>query len=286
MYKYSIQYFCDKLGSVCEKQRPQGQVSTNEVSGESLKKNVCFSIDNTDLRKAHVVGAPYLEADPEHIESVEVSKGYTPDPAGRALLEQEYAQPIDAAKARIFEIETKKERILLGSVAVRLARFLEQTLFWPLVILIVVPSVSCLIFVGPKSFFFTFLFGIMSFRSNLDVTKWRNSTCDCKLEEDRSREGTKTNRYFWQVATYPPDWEYRREAAKERDKYSCTKCGYPAGFKRRSLQLHVHHNQPVAKGGTHEIENLITLCHMCHRKVDASHSRVRRTPSPPRRRYR
>lgn len=308
MYKYSIQYFCDKLVSVCEKQRQQNQVSANGISGERLKKNVCFSIDNTDLQKANAVSALYLEADPDDIKYVEVSIDYTPDPEGRALLEQEYAQPIDGAKARIYEIETQKERILLGSVAVRLARYLEQALFWPLVILIVVLFVFCLILVGPKSLLFPLLFGFLSFwwwieglpklRRKLEERVathagaiWTSlgegiqfATANLKkIEAERAR---KLTAIFDRWSTYPPDWEYRREAAKERDKYSCTKCGYPEGFKRRSRQLHVHHKKPVSNGGTHEIENLITLCHICHRKVDASHSRVRRTPSPPRRSYR
>jgi hypothetical protein len=52
-----------------------------------------------------------------------------------------------------------------------------------------------------------------------------------KIEAERAQ---KLTAIFDRWPTYPPDWEYRREAAKERDRYSCTKCGYPAGFKRHS----------------------------------------------------
>jgi 5-methylcytosine-specific restriction endonuclease McrA len=77
-------------------------------------------------------------------------------------------------------------------------------------------------------------------------------------------------------ADYPPDWGDRCAIVKERDGDKCTQCGYPDGFRRRSRELHVHHVIPLAKGGTNEITNLITLCHVCHRKVGAGHTGVRK----------
>jgi 5-methylcytosine-specific restriction endonuclease McrA len=75
---------------------------------------------------------------------------------------------------------------------------------------------------------------------------------------------------------YPPDWGERCAIVKERDGHKCTQCGYPDGFRRRSRELHVHHVVPLAKGGTNEITNLITLCHVCHRKVGTGHAGVRK----------
>ena len=53
----------------------------------------------------------------------------------------------------------------------------------------------------------------------------------------------------------------------KRDDYRCRICG------RRSrdhvdIELHVHHIRPFGKGGVTHEENLITLCHTCHRGLD------------------
>jgi hypothetical protein len=53
----------------------------------------------------------------------------------------------------------------------------------------------------------------------------------------------------------------------KRDSYRCRICG------RRSsdhvdVELHVHHIRPWARGGLTEDENLITLCHTCHRGLE------------------
>jgi hypothetical protein len=75
---------------------------------------------------------------------------------------------------------------------------------------------------------------------------------------------------------YPPDWKDRCAMAKSRDGHSCTECGYPAGFQRRTRELHIHHIIPLSEGGTNELDNLITLCHICHRKVDSKHHGVKK----------
>ena len=55
------------------------------------------------------------------------------------------------------------------------------------------------------------------------------------------------------------DPEYRRNRIKalERDGYRCRICG-------STERLNVHHIVPISMGGTHELENLITLCYRCH----------------------
>lgn len=90
---------------------------------------------------------------------------------------------------------------------------------------------------------------------------------------------------------------YRRKRILKRDNFRCqsstllTKgkpCCYPDGFKRRSRELHVHHIIPRSEGGTDDDENLITLCHICHRKMGESHCRVQKInkTKPCKRRYR
>lgn len=62
------------------------------------------------------------------------------------------------------------------------------------------------------------------------------------------------------------NWDKQRKAALERDSYTCQKCGTEIG-------LIVHHIIPYRLfGGNSEkansLENLITLCNICHPKVD------------------
>jgi 5-methylcytosine-specific restriction endonuclease McrA len=78
---------------------------------------------------------------------------------------------------------------------------------------------------------------------------------------------------------YPPDWKDRCAMAKSRDGFVCTECGYPAGSQRRTRELQVHHIIPISEGGTNDLNNLITLCHICHRKVDSKHHGVRKLRS-------
>jgi hypothetical protein len=54
-------------------------------------------------------------------------------------------------------------------------------------------------------------------------------------------------------------WETIRKQVLERDNYTCQRCG------RTDKILSVHHNIPRQVGGTDELENLISLCHPCHR---------------------
>lgn len=56
------------------------------------------------------------------------------------------------------------------------------------------------------------------------------------------------------------DWAIK---VKERDGYTCQKCGK----KGSSRSLHAHHIKPNALGGKNTLENGITLCNPCHRKL-------------------
>lgn len=56
----------------------------------------------------------------------------------------------------------------------------------------------------------------------------------------------------------PSDWLEKREAVFARDGYACVYCG--AG----GLELHCDHVTPVAQGGGHDVENLVTACSVCN----------------------
>lgn len=52
----------------------------------------------------------------------------------------------------------------------------------------------------------------------------------------------------------PPDWERRRQAALTRDQHTCRACGARA--------TEVDH---INRGDDHQLANLQSLCHPCHR---------------------
>jgi len=54
-----------------------------------------------------------------------------------------------------------------------------------------------------------------------------------------------------------PEYKRNRLLALKRDGYRCRICG-------STERLHVHHIVPLSRGGTHALENLITLCYRCH----------------------
>ncbi|WP_058366891.1 HNH endonuclease [Haloparvum sedimenti] len=60
---------------------------------------------------------------------------------------------------------------------------------------------------------------------------------------------------------YPPDWEQRREAVWERQKYQCGRCGT---YKGDASVNEVHHVVHLADGGSNALDNLVGLCGDCH----------------------
>jgi hypothetical protein len=54
----------------------------------------------------------------------------------------------------------------------------------------------------------------------------------------------------------------------ERDNFTCQKCG----FNEIISDLEIHHIKPKILGGTDSIENLITLCSICHKYSPDSES--------------
>lgn len=67
---------------------------------------------------------------------------------------------------------------------------------------------------------------------------------------------------------YGPNWQKIRESVRQRDQFQCQVCG----AKESNRQHDVHHKTPFrAFTSTEEanrLENLTTLCHSCHHKVE------------------
>jgi DEAD/DEAH box helicase domain-containing protein len=72
---------------------------------------------------------------------------------------------------------------------------------------------------------------------------------------------------------YGPEWARIRDRVRARDRYICQVCGTP----ENSRQHDVHHKTPfraflrngvVDRAEANRLENLTTLCHTCHQKVE------------------
>jgi 5-methylcytosine-specific restriction endonuclease McrA len=62
-------------------------------------------------------------------------------------------------------------------------------------------------------------------------------------------------------------WEYEwaRDYALGRDKYTCQSCGKKQGD---GVKIGVHHIVPIRHGGKNDKDNLITFCQSCHSRCD------------------
>lgn len=68
------------------------------------------------------------------------------------------------------------------------------------------------------------------------------------------------------MSDYPDNWDQKRRRVYKRDQYECQQCGSKGG-NSGDTQLHAHHRTPISKGGSHEIDNLTTVCHSCHEQI-------------------
>lgn len=69
---------------------------------------------------------------------------------------------------------------------------------------------------------------------------------------------------------YPPYWNYVRYVVLNSDKGRCQISGCPS-----RTGLHIHHKTPISQGGSHRIENLVTLCVFHHSlQPDMGHERI------------
>lgn len=64
-------------------------------------------------------------------------------------------------------------------------------------------------------------------------------------------------------------WMSKRADVLARDRYACTRCGLV------SLANEIDHEQPLEQGGSHDDDNLRTLCHECHAAKSAAEQRAR-----------
>ncbi len=114
-------------------------------------------------------------------------------------------------------------------------------------------------------------------RRKMQVDKYTDSL---QRAEDRDIElingiESEWDTYCVDFPGYPPDWNYRKLVVHERDHHTCSECGWPEGVKRMVRELHLHHIEPLSRGGSNALSNLVTLCDICHRRQEgAGHARI------------
>lgn len=99
---------------------------------------------------------------------------------------------------------------------------------------------------------------------------------DCYMEwHKRNMRGENNPR--WNGGTeryYGPNWHEQRRKARERDDHTCQLCGSEDTLGKN---MHVHHKTPISEfksngeldyESANDLENIITLCHNCHMRVE------------------
>ncbi len=121
------------------------------------------------------------------------------------------------------------------------------------------------------------------------VPEWKDYCCmKCQLANEdvrkkisESKKGEKNymfNRtgvlhHLWQggkVWWRGKDWDTIKLKARERDGFECQECGLTEEehMEKYKQPLQVHHINPYRKSKDNSLENLVTVCCVCHRKLE------------------
>lgn len=199
----------------------------------------------------------------------------------------------------LFIIEREARRIALEAFTSSLSstKILDQlspivSFINSLMILIITISVGVLLFVGDKlNWFFAESTGFLFiYLLNQIFSNNKNSQTQSILEwgfnnpepqepilkhfHDSTAELTQRDKKVLEVFDYwpgyPPFWNYVRNIILNTDKGRCQITGCP-----NRTELHVHHMLPISQGGSHRIENLVSLCVFHHGlQPDMGHERI------------
>ena len=100
-----------------------------------------------------------------------------------------------------------------------------------------------------------------------DETQWFEKEADFRTDLAVIQE-TEVDLSSERKRKYGPDYVISRKLALQRDRYTCTACGYRS--ERRKGEVHdleVHHLDPMGGSG---LDNLQTLCRPCHLRRTSS----------------
>lgn len=103
--------------------------------------------------------------------------------------------------------------------------------------------------------------------SNVENSRFCSNACRYRWDEQTSLS---SNRSVERDDVY---WQANRRRALTRDSNECQICEGSVGRISESgdkKEAHVHHRLPLSHGGTHELDNLQTLCKDCHQQIHAN----------------
>lgn len=85
-------------------------------------------------------------------------------------------------------------------------------------------------------------------------------------EDDEDEYNFCSDCWYARLHRYGPQWWAIRRRILKRDNYRCQECGMTQAEAKDEYgeELSVHHIQPYDDGGTHDDENLVSLCKGCH----------------------
>ena len=73
------------------------------------------------------------------------------------------------------------------------------------------------------------------------------------------------------------DWKEAAAAARERDEFTCQRCGiHQSELPGKKRRLEVHHIVPYSVSKSNHLSNLISLCRPCHSAVEPAPAEVRK----------
>ena len=91
-----------------------------------------------------------------------------------------------------------------------------------------------------------------------------------RTRSNQTRYGRREPTVFTEREPYRSDWQQMSDAVRQRDGWTCRRCGWRA-FGRGRYYLHAHHVVPRSQGGPDKPDNLISLCLECHAAQPGHH---------------
>lgn len=91
---------------------------------------------------------------------------------------------------------------------------------------------------------------------------WKPTVQKIKANQELKVWLRDTEPKFRDLHVYPEDWGMRRRHIASSYNYACQRCG-----RKGWLGFHIHHVQPLSKGGTNNLNNLTYLCRYCHESI-------------------
>lgn len=107
-----------------------------------------------------------------------------------------------------------------------------------------------------------------AFRLPEDDTRWLERETDFYTDVEAIEYAEIGQASRWYTGKYSHVYFQNRKVVFQRDDYTCTVCGYRSQRRKGEVNdLEVHHQDPE---GGYDVDNLVTVCLSCHRRLTAA----------------